>query len=58
LGFFLDADYYYCLSRSLRDIGYGKKRSRTSRLLFFFLFFFFLSPNMGHGEPAAPTSEP
>jgi hypothetical protein len=35
--------------RSLRH-GYGKKRSRTSRLLFFVvvIFFFFLSPNTGH----------
>ncbi len=45
------------LQRSLRH-GYGKKRSRTSRLLFFvFSFFFFFSPNTGHSEPA-PTSEP
>jgi hypothetical protein len=47
LGFFLDAAYYYCLSKIP---GYGKKRSRTSRLLFFVvvIFFFFLSPNTGH----------
>jgi hypothetical protein len=42
--------------RSLRH-GYGKKRSRTSRLLFFVVVVFFFSPNTGHGEPA-PNSEP